>query len=147
MVILRIDAGSNKPIMIVLWLFFMRYPISDASFGDSFVAELSWAAFGPSGFKHDDYGLRMAGGRERNSKSTTMILYAVQTTNRTEPQSDCLTIDYLCHELPGASAESVGAVLWGVSETGSAPSSHPRGHSPCQLEENRPRWVNSLIHM
>lgn len=65
----------------------MHYFISDASAGDSFVAELSWAAIGPSGFEHDDYGLRMAGGRERNSKSTTVILYALQTTNRTEPQN------------------------------------------------------------
>lgn len=87
---MRMDAGServNNSIVIVHWLFFMRYPLLDASVGDSFVTDPSWAAFGSSGFEHDDYGLRMAGGRERNSKSTTMILYAVQTINRTEPQS------------------------------------------------------------
>lgn len=90
MVMLRMDAGServNKSIVIFQWLFCMRYPFLDASVGDSFVADPSWAALGPSGFEHDDYGLRMAGGRERNSKSTTKILYAVQTTNRTEPQN------------------------------------------------------------
>lgn len=124
-----------KGSIVQLWLFsdcfFMRYPLLDASVGDSFVADPSWAAFGSSGFEHDDYGLRMAGGRERNSKSTTMILYAVQTINRTEPQNWPVWLFTVCHECPGASEESIGAVLWGVSETGSAPNSYPCGHSPC----------------
>lgn len=134
MVLMSMDAGSvrvNNSVVIVQWLIFMRCPLVDASVGDSFVADPSWAAFGSSGFEHDDYGLRVAGGRERNSKSTTMILYAVQTISRTEPQNWPVWLFTICHELPGTSEESIGAVLWGVSETGSAPNSHPRGHSPC----------------
>ncbi len=72
--------------MIILWLFCIVYSISDASVGDSFITDSPWTAFDPSGFEHNDYGLRVAGGRERNSKSTTMFLYAFQTPNRTEAQ-------------------------------------------------------------